>query len=306
MERATAENEPSPFWVHASLVAVQLGFASHHVASKLVLRDMHPGALAVVRAVSAALILFTVHLATRGLPRVPLKDLPLLALCGVLGIAANQLLFFEGLSRSTAINASILVTTIPVFTLLVAIALRREVAKLRTLLGVGLALSGVLYLLGVEAFSVGSGTALGDALIVANAFCYGSYLVLVGPLVRRHGSMTTVVWLFFFGALWVLPYGAADLAHTAAAITPRTWALVAWVVLVATIFTYLVNGWALRYAKPSVVAIYIYLQPVAASVLAVILLGERITPRVIVAAILVFAGIYLVTRRVKKTPATER
>ncbi len=302
MERATTRDTPSPLWVHAGLVAVQLGFATHHVASKIVLREMHPGALALSRASTAAVILFVVHLATRGLPRVPLRDLPLLALSALLGIAANQTLFFEGLARSTAINASILTTTIPVFTLLVSVAFRRERARVFTMLGVGLALGGVLYLVGLEAFTLGGETALGDALIVGNALSYGVYLVVVGPLVKRHGSLTTVVWLFAFGTLWILPYGAADLVRDAGAVDLTTWLLVLWVILAATVFTYLVNAWALRYARPSVVAIYTYLQPVAASLLAVFILGETLTPRVIVAALLVFAGIYLVTRVKRPRP----
>lgn len=300
------EHEPSRVLVHATLVAVQLGFASHHVLSKIVLRELPPGALSLVRAASAALILFGYHLVSRGAPRVPVSDLPRLALCALLGIAANQVLFFEGLARTTAINSSILITTIPIFTLVAAIALRLEALSLRVLLGVIVALAGALYLVGVEALQFGAETVLGDALVVANSLSYGVYLVLVGPLVKRNGSLTTVVWLFFFGSLWIAPYGAVDLARNAGSIALGTWALVATIVLVATVFTYLANAWALAHAPPSIVAIYIYLQPIAATVLAVWILGEQITSRVIVAALLVFAGIYLVTRRFKTAPPADR
>ncbi len=295
--------QPRPLLVHSALVAVQLGFASHHVASKIVLRELSPGALSLVRVVSAAVILLGVHVMRRGAPRVPLRALPALAGCSLLGVSANQVFFFEGLARSTAINASILVTTIPVFTVLAAIALRKEPARLRTLAGVVIALGGVLYLVGVEAFRLGADTVVGDALIVANSLCYGVYLALVIPLVKRFGSLTVVVWLFAFGALWVAPYGAADLAREGPTLDLGTWGLVALVVLVATVFTYLANAWALKHAPPSIVAIYIYLQPIAATALAVWILDEAITPRVIVAAALVFAGIFLVTRATTARPA---
>lgn len=275
---------------------MQLAFASHSVASKIILREMTPGALAVARACAAAIVFAAYHLARRGLPRVPLRDLPMLALCAFLGISGNQVLFFEGLARSTAINATLLITTIPIFTLLVSLALRYERATVRGVVGIALALAGVLYLLGVEAFTLRSETLLGNALIVGNSLFYGTYLVLVRPLVQRHGSATTVVWLFAFGALWALPYGSSDLIAGAPALSARTWLLVAYVVVAATLFTYVVNAWALRYAQPSIVAIYIYLQPVAAAVLAVFILGESLTPRVLVAALLVFVGIYLATR----------
>ncbi|HJL14048.1 MAG TPA: DMT family transporter [Sandaracinaceae bacterium LLY-WYZ-13_1] len=292
-----APGTPSPLVVHGALVAVQLGFASHHVVSKVAVAEVPPGALAFVRASSAALIMLAIHLARRGLPRVPVRDLPKLAGAALLGIAGNQLLFFHGLSRTRATNASVLVTTIPVFTLVATLVLGREKATWRGIGGVAVALSGVLYLVGVEALTVGVETIAGDAMIVANAACYGTYLVVVTNLVKRHGSMTAVVWLFTFGALWVAPFGVPDLLTTAPRLAPAIWAAVAWVVLVATVFTYLVNAWALRYAPASVVAIYIYLQPVAATALAVTFLDEPVTARLLVAALLVFAGIFLVTRR---------
>jgi drug/metabolite transporter (DMT)-like permease len=305
MREATGPSEapsPSPLAVHGALVAVQLGFASHHVVSKVAVAELPPGALAFTRASVAALVLFVVHLSRRGLPRVAPREAAKLAGAALLGIAANQLLFFSGLRRTEAINASVLVTTIPVFTLLVSFVLRRERATLRGTGGIAIALSGVLYLVGAEAVSVGVDTIAGDLMIVANALCYGAYLVVAAPLVKRHGSMTAVVWLFAFGALWVAPFGVPDLVAHAAAVRPAIWLAVAWVVLVATLFTYLANAWALKHAPPSVVAIYIYLQPVAAAALAVLFLDERITARRVVAAALVFLGIYLVTRQRRPEP----
>lgn len=286
----------SPLWVHGGLVAVQLAFAGHAIAGKIVVRELPPGALSLARTLLAGLTLFAIHRLRGGALRVPPGDLAKLAGCALLGIAANQVLFFEGLARTTAINASVLVATIPIFTLLVALVLRKEQTSALALLGVGLALAGVVYLLGAEALTVGADTLLGDALVIGNSLSYGAYLVLVGPLVRKHGSLTVVVWLFAFGALWVTPYGARDLLVHAPHITADTWLLVAFIVLAATVFTYLVNAWALGRAPASIVAIYIYLQPVAAAVLAVIVLDEALTSRVILAAALVFTGIALATR----------
>lgn len=288
--------EPSPHWVHAGLVAVQLGFASHYVVGKLVVRELPPGGLALVRATVAAVILLGWHVTRSGLPRVALGDLPKLALCSLLGIAANQVLFFEGLARSTAIHASLLVTTIPVFTLLTGLALRREKATGRAFLGVALALSGAVYLIGADGFSMSGGTLVGDLLVLGNSLCYGVYLVVVRPLVQRLGSVRVVVWLFAFGVLWIAPYGATDFARHAGDLRGETWALVVYIILVATVFTYLVNAWALGRAPSSMVAVYIYLQPVAAAVLAMLVLGETLSSRVTLAALLVFVGIYLVVR----------
>jgi drug/metabolite transporter (DMT)-like permease len=298
----TAAKDPAAFWVHAGLIGVQLAFASHHVVGKLVVRAMPPGALALVRACSAALILLAVHLARSGLPRVPPRDLAKLALCALLGIAANQVLFFEGLARSSAIHVSLLVTTIPVFTLLAGVLSRHEAATGRAFAGVTLALGGAAYLVAGEGVSWTASSLLGDLLVTANSLCYGVYLVLVRPLVQKHGSLRVVVWLFLFGALWILPYGLGDLSRTWRGVDADTWSLVAYVVGIATIFTYLVNAWALGKAPSSMVAIYIYLQPIASALMAILVLGETLSSRVVLAALLVFVGIYLVVRRGEPPP----
>ena len=296
---------PAPWLVHGGLFAVQLGFATHYVISKMVVRELPPSALALVRAACAAAILFLVHLVSKGVPRITKKDALALAGCAVLGIAGNQLLFFHGLARTTASNASVLITTIPVFTLAISIASGKERVSARGLAGIGLALAGVLVLIGLEALSLGSETMVGDVMVVLNCLFYGSYLVFVADLVKRLGSMTAVVWLFLFGTLWVAPFGARDLIEHAADVSPGTWWKVVYVILVPTLFTYLVNAWALRHAPASLVAIYIYLQPVVATALAVAFLGEVITPRLMVAAAFVFVGIGLVTFRRKPAPITS-
>jgi drug/metabolite transporter (DMT)-like permease len=290
------DRAPSAWRVHGGLVAVQLAFASHYVVSKIVMRELPPSGLAFLRAVLAASFLFAIHLARRGVPRVPLSALPALAGCAVLGIAGNQWMFFHGLRATTATNASVLVTTIPVFTLLASLALRRERARAINIGGVAVALAGVLFLLGAEAFEASAETLIGDLLVLANSVSYGLYLALVGSLVKKHGSLTVVVWLFALGALFLAPLGAGELIAAAPAVAPGTWWLLAWVVLAASIFTYLVNAWALGHAPPSTVAVYIYLQPLGATVLAVLVLDEAIPPRLVAAALTVFAGIYLSTR----------
>jgi drug/metabolite transporter (DMT)-like permease len=297
---------PSPFLVHGGLLIVQLGFASHHVASKMVVRELPPTALALVRAFAATVILLAIHvIARRSLPRVPVSDLPKLAGCAFLGIAANQILFFEGLARTTAINASLLTTTIPVFVFALALVLGREKTTLRAIAGIALALGGVIYLLGEEAFTLGGDTVVGDLLVAINSLSYAAYMIFVIGLVKKHGSLTVVVWLFFFGTLWIAPFGAIGLWDHAPSIDATTWALVAWIILAATVVAYLINAWALAYAPPSVVGIYIYLQPLGAALLAVLVLHEELTSRAVLAAALVFAGIFLVARKRAARPVEK-
>lgn len=289
--------------VHAALFAVQIAFASLSVVGKVVVRTLEPGALALLRLAGAAAVFGALALARRdpSAPRMPPRDVLAIAGCAVLGIFGNQVLFLYGLRLTTAVNATVLVATIPVFTVLSAILLRREPPRAASLVGVGVAFAGALWLVGGE-FALGSAGVAGDLLVLSNSVVYALYLVLVRDLALRYGSIRVVAIGFACGALLALPLGAPALARQAGALDGETWLLVAYVVLVPTVFTYLANAWALRFAPSSLVAIYIYLQPIVAALLAWIVLGEIVRPRVLVTVALVFAGIWIVTRPQPRPP----
>jgi drug/metabolite transporter (DMT)-like permease len=284
--------------VHAALLGVQIAFGSLAVAGKIVVRTLEPGSLALVRLAGAAAVFAVLALARRDPAARPIPPRDVLAIggCALLGIFGNQVLFLYGLRLTSAVNATVLVATIPVFTVLVAILLRREPARATALAGVGLAFAGVLWLVGGAALELGGAGVLGDVLIVLNSIAYAFYLVLVRGLVERHGSVRVVTIGFAFGTLFALPLGAPSLVAEAPSIEPWIWALVIYVVAVPTVFTYLANAWALRFVTSSIVAIYIYVQPVFAALLAWLFLDETVSPRVLVTAAMVFAGIWLASR----------
>ncbi|AKF08422.1 Permease of the drug/metabolite transporter (DMT) superfamily [Sandaracinus amylolyticus] len=282
--------------MHAALVGVQIAFASLSVAGKVVVRTLDPSALALIRLAGGALVFGVLALARRerDAAPVPLRDVLAIAGCASLGIFGNQVLFLHGLRLTSAVNATVLVATIPIFTVLVAILLRREAARANALLGVLVAFAGVVWLVGGP--RIDADGALGDLLVVGNSIGYAFYLVLVRDLARRHGSIRVVAIGFAAGALLALPLGVPALVAQAPSIAVETWWLVLYVVLVPTVFTYLANAWALRFASSSVVAIYVYVQPLFAAWLAWTFLDESPSPRVLVTGLAVFAGIWLVTR----------
>lgn len=296
---------PRDLRVHGVLFAVQVAFASLSVAGKVAMDTLEPGALALVRLSGAALVFVLLSL-RRPFPRVPLRDVLAIAGCAALGIFGNQLLYLNGLRRTSAVDATVIVATIPVFTVLAAILLGFEKPRGRTLAGVAVAFSGVLFLVGVEAFGTGArSSALGDLLVLANSFAYGLYLVLIRGLVAKHGSLPVVTIGFVAATLFALPIGLADLVQVAPTLRPGVVALLVYLIAVPTIFTYLANAWALRRAPSSLVAIYIYLQPMGAALFAWAFLGDLPTPRVLVAALAVFVGIWLTATRghVRPRPA---
>ncbi len=266
------------------------------IVGRIVLREIPPGFLVLVRVTGAALVLFLVHRGF-GHPRVRDRhDLRRFALFGFLGVSANQTLFLLGLGHTTAVNATILVTTIPVFTVLESLIARREPPSALKFLGIGLAGAGAVYLIGPDRLSLAPETALGNALILLGMVCYSLYLVHSKPLFERHTPLTASYYVMLFGALGVLPYGLASFSGMhPTMIASHIWLLIGYIVLCPTILAYFLNIWALRRVPPNLVAVYIYLQPLfTAAISPLVLPGERLTSRALIAAIAIFLGLALV------------
>ncbi|HEU5170537.1 MAG TPA: DMT family transporter [Gemmatimonadales bacterium] len=282
--------------VHLALVLVQVLFASLAIAGRYVLREFPAGGLLLVRVVGGAAVL-TAVLALRGGPWVTDRrdQLRLLGL-GLLGIAANQGLFIYGLRHTTAINATILVTTVPVFTVLGSVLAGREPPSPLKFLGIGIAAAGTVYLIGPDRISLAPQAALGNALIVLGMLCYAAYFIGARAVLSRYDSLTVSAHVMAFAIVGVLPVGLAAMRRVDfGAVGDATWGWVAYIVLFPTICTYLLNIWALRRVSHNVVAVYIYLQPIVAALVAPHLLaGEAVTPRAAAAGLAIFTGLALV------------
>ena len=282
--------------VHLLLFLVQILFASLAIVGKIVLRDFPPATIVLFRVVGAAGVLFLVNLTwTRRWVR-DRRDLLGLAVLGFLGVLLNQTLFLLGLSHTTAINATILVTTIPVFTVLYSVASRREPASTLKFGGIAVAGAGAIYLIGPDRLSLAPDLALGNLLIVIAMFCYSLYLVHSKAMVLRYGPVTVSAYVMMFSAVGTLPLGLSGLAGVEpATIRPATWMWVAYIVVFPTIVAYFLNIWALRKVSPNLVAVYIYLQPLfTAAVAPAILEGERVTTGAAIAGAAIFLGLALV------------
>ncbi len=250
--------------VHLALVVVQLLFASLAIAGRFVLPLFPAGVLVTVRVLGATLVLLALNTILGGRWVWDWRDLLRLATLAMLGIAANQTLFLYGLRHTTAINATILVTTVPVFTVLGSVLLGREPPSLLKFAGIALAGLGAIYLIGPDRISLAPEVALGNAL--------------------------------FFASFGVLPFGLMDVQQMSLPqISGTVWLWVAYIVIFPTILTYLLNLWALKRVSSNLVAVYIYLQPLfAAAVAPLVLKGEHLTARAALAGLAIFTGLALV------------
>ncbi|MEO6903600.1 MAG: DMT family transporter [Bacteroidia bacterium] len=275
--------------------------ANYSIAKEAMPAYIQPFAFVFLR-VSGALILFWMVGTFFIKEKVDKKDFPRLALLGIFGVAINQLLFLKGLSLTTPINASIIMISNPIVVLiLAAIALKEKIAA-NKVIGIALGIVGALLLLLFnKTFSFGSATIKGDLMILINAVSWAFYIVLVKPLLKKYNTFTIVKWVFLFGFFYILPFSYPEIkAVNWAGITPTIWWCIFFVVIVTTFIAYLLNTYALRALSPSVVSIYIYLQPFLATVIAVIFGKDELDLRKVFSALLIITGVYLVSMPVKR------
>lgn len=226
----------------------------------------------------------------------PVKDIVLLILCSMIGIVGNQFLYVTGLSLTTAINATLLSTTIPVFTLFVSILLGHDRLSFRRLIGIMLAAVGVIYLVNPARADLSQQTTAGNLLLIGNSLFYAVYIVISKDLFERYGALNVITWIFLIGSVITIPVGIFSLQQeNLGAISAGVWLILALIIIFPTVGAYYLNGWALTKVPPSTVAVYIYLQPLIAFGFAPVLLGERLSWRTGIAALLIFAGVGIVT-----------
>jgi drug/metabolite transporter (DMT)-like permease len=187
-------------------------------------------------------------------------------------------------------------------TLLVAILLRHESATPAKWLGIALAGSGALLLVGV---GLHQGSVLGNLLALANVTAYSVYLVISRGILGRYNALTVITWVFVFGVVGIFPWGIAPAMREVGGMGAATWAALAWIVAVPTVAAYYLNVWALARAEASLVAMFVYIQPVMTASLAIPFLGERPSPRMIPATLLIFAGVWVSIRAGRAAKARD-
>lgn len=292
---------------HLALFMVQVMFGTWPIFGKVVLRVLPPMALVALRVVGAALAFLALQKLLGRAKKIERGDYPKLLLFSLLGIVLNQFLFTTGLNYTTVVNATLLSTTIPAFTLLVCIVAGIDRISVRKIFGIILAAGGVVYLVDPLRADFSADTTFGNLLILANSLSYGAYIAVSKETLKRYGALTFITWIFIFGSFITLPFGALSLAGSSSAQSAGAliWLVVIYIILVPTVGSYYLNGWALGRVAPSTVAVYIYLQPLIAFIFAPLVLGEPLNSRTWVAALLIFAGVALVSTRSKSIAMEE-
>lgn len=237
------------------------------------------------------------------------KDFPRILAAAFFGVAFNMLTFFKGLSYTSPIMGAVLMVSTPMIVLVLSAFIMKERMKKKKVLGIVLGLAGTatLILYGKSMVNAPNAT-LGNFLVFVNAVSYGFYLILVKKLMDKYNAFSFVKWIYLFGFVMVIPFGWSEFIAADWASFPMhiIWKI-AFVVIASTFFTYLLNLLSMKELKPTTVSVFIYLQPLFASVFAIGLGKDELSWVKIGSAALIFTGVYLVIHKKenKTQPAAD-
>lgn len=267
------------------------------IIGKLVLRELPPLLASGLRLAGAGALMLPIYALSERRSRLAERsDLVRLALLGVSGIALNQVFFLVGLERTTVAHAALIFGLSPILVLLAAAAAGQESVTARKLAGMLVALGGVAVLHAGPASAAGA-SLTGDLLVLAGASAFALFTVLSKPFTARYGSIAMNTIGYVGGALALAPLIAWEARRfPLGEVSATAWAALAYMAVFPSVVCYLIFYSALRYLTASRLAALAYLQPVLATLMGVVLLGERVSGALVAGGALVLAGVWVAER----------
>lgn len=288
----------------AALVATTFFGINHTLAKGLMPDYVQPYGFVLIRVIGAGVLFWIVSLFIKN-EKIKKEHVPRMLLSAVFGMVINMMLSFKGLSLSTPINSSVIVTITPILVFILSAILIRE--KITILKGSGaiLGLLGGLSLIlfGVQQQVGAPNIPLGNVLLFVNALSFGLFLIVAKPLTKTYHPVTLMRWLFLTAIIINLPIGWSEFREVDWTNMPFSalWRI-GFVVVGTTFTTYLLNMFALKHLSASTLGVFTYLQPVIAIAFAIFSGADQLTLLKLISIILVFLGVFMVT----KNPARKR
>jgi len=293
-------NSRNSAFLFAIITAIIYGI-NFTVAKEVMPNYIQPFAFILVRVFGATILFWITGMFIKK-ERINVKDFSKILIASIFGTAINMLAFFKGLSLTTPINASVIMVTTPIIVLTFATIFLKEKATKKKILGIFIGMSGAILLIVYgHNLQSGSNAVLGNFLVFINATSYALYLILIKNLTQKYHPITIAKWLYLFGLFFVIPFGIKEFIEIDFINMPK-FAIyrIAYVVLFTTFFAYMFNLFAIRKLKPTTLSIFIYVQPVIASLYALFVGSDSLNEVKIFATVLIFIGVYLVTRKSKE------
>ena len=281
---------------HVFLFLSQALYAASFPIAKIVMIDIPSNILVIMRVVGAIILYWASSLVIN--EKVDKKDFLRLAGLGICGVAINQSLFLKGLHLTSPIDAAIMMITTPILVLIIASLIIKEKITSLKVVGIAIGFGGAAYLVFQNLGGTNKESSfLGDLYVFINACSWGTFLVLVKPLMKKYHTITILKWTFLFGLPLVLPFGIADgINFDWHSLSTKIWLYAGFVIVFTTFVAYLLNTLALKELSPSIVSAYIYTQPLLTALITIFIFkNDSLTWGKVFSALMIFAGVYLVS-----------
>jgi drug/metabolite transporter (DMT)-like permease len=270
-------------------------FGASVVAVRLAVRDVPPLTLALLRFGQGAAVLFIGLLVVRrALLRVDAKDLPYLAMLGVIFYAIFPFTFNAGMQYVPASRGALLLATMPVWTLLLGRAFAGERLVPRQVLGVGISLAGIGIVLAERGALGASGSTIGTLLLLTTALCGAIYNLLARRMTRRYSGVTITFYAMLFGSILLLPSPFIEHAPGLGSLSANTLGLLIFLGVFGGALGFSLWTAALRQLSPTQVSVYINLNPLSATALGALVLHERLSAVFVAGFLTVAIGVVMV------------
>jgi drug/metabolite transporter (DMT)-like permease len=285
---------------HLAVLAANLFFGINFSAVQHITNGfIQPFGLNLIRVAVSVILFWFLLIPFPGTPGIKKEHLPRLFLCAITGVVINQLLFIKGLSMTLSIHASLLILVTPIFISLVAAWIEKETLSIYKVAGLSLGIGGaILLVVGKESRGSGSNIFLGNLFIIINAISYAFYFALVKPLMKVYKPIHIIRWVFTLGLPFMVFFGWEQFSAIEWGVFSwKEWAATGLIVFGATFFAYLFNIYGISRLGAGITGSYIYTQPVFATIIAILFLGETLSIYKMIAAVLIISGVWLVGRK---------
>lgn len=282
---------------HLALFIANIVFGLNTPITRTIVPDiLDPFVMTFLRMLGAAVLFWFASLFVKK-ENVPKKDILLFFFAAVFAIVLNQGSFIFGLSHTSPIDASLVITLLPIVTMLLAAVLLREPITWKKAVGVLLGASGAFILILSANKTEGSGTLAGNIFVLFSVISFGLYLTLFKNLITRYSPLTAMKWMFLFATILTYPMSHKALSATDfSSFNTSVFLRIGYIVALATFFTYMLIPIGQKTVRPTTVSMYNYVQPIVASFVAVMAGMDRFGWDKIISTVLVFAGVYIVTQ----------
>lgn len=287
---------------HIALFAAQVIYALNYSIAKGLMPDfISPISIVFFRIIGAGILFWLLSLFVKT-QKVERKDMIKMSWLALFGVVINQIFFIYGLSITTPINSSIIMISNPIIVFTFTMIVLKERITLLKVSGLILAISGAIMILLYRGnFEVGSDTLAGDLMTLVNSASWAVFVVLVKPIMQKYNTATAMRWMFLFGSIYILPIGYSEAMHTNFYnFTPYAFFALGFVVIATTFLAYFLNIYGLQELSAGTVSTYIYLQPLLASIFAIVGGKDTLTTTKLISGILIIFGLYLVNIKTKK------